>query len=118
MTSASTGMPKKGTQTPSTSPDLIPARNRPRDHSIKSEICLNGGVQPKQRQVCQSQIVSTAGFTPAACAEIVLWRRREISTTVPVAYCTLLTATTEVLSSIASMSVSVKSHVRLVINKA
>ncbi len=54
---------------PSPSPDLIPARNRPRDHSIKSEICLNGGVQPKQPQVCQSQIVSTAGFTPGWCAD-------------------------------------------------
>jgi hypothetical protein len=71
MTSASTGMLKKGTQTPSPPPDLIPARNRPRDHSIKSEICLNGGVQPKQRQVCQSQIVSTEGFTPRHCGEVV-----------------------------------------------
>src|SRR5580704_9424384 len=71
MTSASTGMLKKGTQTPSPSPDLIPARNHPRDHSIKSEICHNGGVQPKQRQVCQSQIVSTEGFTPRNCGHFV-----------------------------------------------
>jgi hypothetical protein len=74
MTSASTGLLKKGTQTPSPSSDLIAARNRPRDHSIKSEICLNGGVQPKQRQVCQSQIVSTQGFTPTHCVHFVSYR--------------------------------------------
>src|SRR5437899_7278822 len=58
-----------------------------------------------------SQICHHAPGTKRAPTWIVLWRRREISTTVPVAYCTLLTATTDVLLSIASMSVSVKSHV-------
>ncbi len=38
MTRASTGMLEQGTQTPSPSPDLIPARNRPRDGSLKAEI--------------------------------------------------------------------------------
>jgi hypothetical protein len=69
MTKASTGMLEKGTPTPSPSPDLIPATNRVRDGSIKSEIVSMEGFNEDQRQLCQSQIVSTEGFTPGSCAQ-------------------------------------------------
>ena len=41
MTSASTGVLETGTRGPLLQTSS-PLRNRPRDHSIKSEICLNG----------------------------------------------------------------------------
>jgi hypothetical protein len=71
MTSASTGMLEKGTQTPSPSPDLIPARNRPRDHSIKSEICLNGGFNQNNGK-CANRRLSQPRGSPQNAVPI-LW---------------------------------------------
>ena len=63
MTRASTGMLEKGTQTPSPSPDLIPARNRPRDGSIKSEIVSMEG-PTKQNGKCANQRLSQPRGSP------------------------------------------------------
>src|ERR1700730_18257056 len=59
-------MPEKGTQTPSPAPDLIPAKNDPRDQREVSHswVVSMEGSPNQQRQVCQSQIVSAKGFTP------------------------------------------------------
>jgi len=69
MTKASIGMLAKGTPTPSPSPDLIPATNSSTRWLIKSGIGSMEGFNEDQRQVCQSQIVSTEGFTPEVCAK-------------------------------------------------
>jgi hypothetical protein len=63
MTTASTGMLENGTQTPPPSPDLIPARNRPRDGSIKSEIVSMEGAT-KQNGKCANQRLSQARGSP------------------------------------------------------
>jgi hypothetical protein len=69
VTKTSTGMPEKGTQTPSPSPDLIPAKNDPRDQREVSHswVVSMEGSPNQQRQVCQSQTVSAKGFTPTSC---------------------------------------------------
>src|ERR1700674_526850 len=63
MTRASTGMLEKGTPTPSPSPDLIPAKNRPRDGSIKSEIVSMEGAT-KQNGKCANQRLSQPRGSP------------------------------------------------------
>ena len=65
MTKASTGMLEKGTPLLQTS---SPLPTRLRDGSFKSEIVSMEGFNQDQPQVCQSQIVSTEGFTPGICA--------------------------------------------------
>jgi hypothetical protein len=68
MTKASTGMLENGPPLLQTS---SPLPTRLRDGSIKSEIVSMEGFNQDQRQLCQSQIVSTEGFTPPYCAKTV-----------------------------------------------
>src|SRR5438445_13728976 len=61
MTRASTGMLEKGTQTPSPSPDLIPARNRPRDGSLKAEIVSMEGCNENNSKCANRRLSQPRG---------------------------------------------------------
>src|SRR6266702_7183779 len=61
MTRASTGMLEKGTQTPSPAPDLIPARNRPRDGSLKAEIVSMEGCNENNSKCANRRLSQPRG---------------------------------------------------------
>ncbi len=68
MTRASTGMLEKGTQTPSPAPDLIPARNRPRDGSLKAEIVSMEGCNENNSK-CANRRLSQPRGSPQTWGE-------------------------------------------------
>jgi len=79
MTRASTGMLEKGTQTPSPAPDLIPARNRPRDGSLKAEIVSMEGCNENNSKCANRRLSQPRGSphatVPELCQNSPVWDR-------------------------------------------